>query len=78
MCCRYVHTVGTYTPAPAYTPPYTLDIYVNNSTCTLKSKVYIMKDDKKNHNFACTGRGEVVMRCYVSMYLFNKVTFDAL
>lgn len=24
------------------------------------------------------GRGEVVMRCYVSMYLFNKVTFNAL
>lgn len=24
------------------------------------------------------GREEVVMRCYVSMYLLNKVTFNAL
>lgn len=78
MCCRYLHRYSlTYIPA-YYAPAYTLDIYVNKSTCTLKSKVYMIKDDKKNHNFACTGHGEVVMRCYVSMYLFNKVTFDAL
>lgn len=31
-----------------------------------------MKDDKKIHNFDCTRRGEVVMRCYVSTCLIKS------
>lgn len=68
----------TYTPAPAYTPTYTLDIHVNKSTCTLKGKEYMIKDDDDNNkkkaylNFACIGPGEGVLRCYVSTCLIKS------